>query len=53
MLSQIYASIGSFLPQPKPMKQRSLNYHIFAIFVEKFLCRLFFFQMIETKYIST
>ena len=24
MLSQIYASIGSFLPQP--MKQRTLNY---------------------------
>ena len=35
MLSQIYASIGSFLPQP--MKQRSLNYQKFvAIIMEKF-----------------
>ena len=49
MLSQIYASIGSFLPQS--MKQRSLNYKKFvAIIMESFLCSLFF-QMIEINYV--
>ena len=45
MLSQIYASIGSFLPQP--MKQHSLNYqNLLQLLWKSFLCRLFF-QMIE------
>ena len=49
MLSQIYASIGSFLPQP--MKQRSLNYqNLLQLLWKSFLCRLFF-QMIEINYV--
>ena len=49
MLSQIYASIGSFLPQP--MKQRSLNYqNLLQLLWKRFLCRLFF-QMIEINYV--
>ena len=49
MLSQIYASIGSFLPQP--MKQRSLNYqNMLQLLWKIFLCRLFF-QMIEINYV--
>ena len=49
MLSQIYASIGSFLPQP--MKQRSLNYqNLLQLLWESFLCRLFF-KMIEINYV--
>ena len=49
MLSQIYASIGSFLPQP--MKQRSLNYQkLLQLLWKSFLCRLFF-QMFEINYI--
>ena len=45
MLSQIYASIWSFLPQP--MKQRSFNYQeLLQLLWKRFLCRLFF-QMIE------
>ena len=38
MLSQIYASIGSFLPQP--MKQRSWN--LLQLLWKSFLCGLFF-----------
>ena len=49
MLSQIYASKGSFLPQP--MKQRSLNYqNLLQLLWKIFLCRLFF-QMIEINYV--
>ena len=49
MLSQIYASIGGFLPQP--MKQRSLKYqNLLQLLWKSFLCRLFF-QMIEIKYV--
>ena len=49
MFSHIYASIGSFLPQP--MKQRSLNYHnLLQLLWKSFLCRLFF-QMIEINYV--
>ena len=49
MLSQIYASIGSFLPQP--MKQRSLNYqNLLQLLWKSFLCRLFF-QMTEINYV--
>ena len=49
MLSQIYASIGSFLPQP--MKQRSLNYqNLLQLLWKSFLCRLFF-QMIGINYV--
>ena len=45
MLSQLYASIWSFLPQS--MKQRSLNYqNLLQLLWKSFLCRLFF-QMIE------
>ena len=49
MLSQIYASKGSFLPPP--MKQCSLNYQNLLQFLSKsFLCRLFF-QMIEINHV--
>ena len=49
MLSKIYASIGSFLPQP--MKQRLLNYqNLLQLLWKSFLCRLFF-QMIEINYV--
>ena len=46
MLSQIYASLGSFLPQP--MKQRSLNYQNYY---GKVFCVDRFFQMIEIIYV--
>ena len=49
MLSHIYASRGSFLPQP--MKQRSLNYqNLLQLLWKSFLCRLFF-QLIEINYV--
>ena len=49
MLSQKYASIGSFLPQP--MKQRSLNYqNLLQLLWKSILCSLFF-QMIEINYV--
>ena len=49
MLSQIYASIWGFLPQP--MKQRSLNcQNLMQLLWKSFLCKLFF-QMIETNYV--
>ena len=49
MLSQIYASIGSFLPQQ--IKQRSLNYqNVLQILWKSFLCRLCF-QMNEINYV--
>ena len=49
MLSQVYASIGTFSSQP--MKQRSLNYqNLLQLLWKSFLCRLFF-QMIETNYV--
>ena len=49
MLSQIYASIWSFLPQQ--MKQRSLNYQtLLQLLWKSFLCRLFL-QMIEIDYV--
>ena len=51
MLGQIYASIGSFLPQPMKQQQRTLNYQNLLQFLWKsFLCRLFF-QMIEINYV--
>ena len=49
MLSQIYASIGSFLPQP--MKQCSFNYqNLLQLLLKSFLCKLLF-QMIEINYV--
>ena len=49
MLSQIYASIGSFLPQP--MKLRSLNYrNLLQLLWKSFLLRLFFLR-IEINYV--
>ena len=49
MLSQIYASIESFLPQQ--MKQRSLNYqNLLQLLWKSFLCTLFS-QMIEINYV--
>ena len=44
MLSQIYTSLGSFLPQP--MKQRSLNYLNVMQFYGKVFC-----EMIEINYV--
>ena len=50
MLSQIYASIGNFLPQT--MKQRSLNYqNLLQLLWKSFLCRLSF-QIIEINYVQ-
>ena len=48
MLSQIYASIGSFLLQP--MKQRSLNYQNLLQLLWKSILRRLFFQIIEINY---
>ena len=51
MLSQIYASIGSRVPQK--MKQCLLNYqNLLRLLWKFFLCRLFL-QMIETIYVLT
>ena len=51
MISQICASIGSFLPQQ--MKQRSLNYpNLMQLSWKSFLCRLFF-PMVEPNYVTT
>ena len=48
MLSQIYASVWSFLP--RPMKQRSSNYlNVLQLLWKRFLCILFF-QVIQTNY---
>ena len=49
MLSQIYATLGSFLPQP--MKQRSLNHQKLLPLLRKSLLCTLFFQMIETNYV--
>ena len=50
MLSQINASIWSFLPQP--MKQRTFNYqNLLQLLCKNLLFRLFFFQMVEINYV--
>ena len=49
MLSQICASIGSFLPQQ--MKEHSLNYqNVLQLLWKSFQCRLFF-QIIGINYV--
>ena len=49
MLSQIYASIGSFLPPNNEATIIKLS-KLVAIIMETFLCRLFF-QIIEINYV--